>query len=280
MPATHLPEDFVRRLRSAFDEAAVEQILNSMSAPKRQAYWVNPLKGDLRTMPGSPVSGAAGVYVVALEDRDVVTQSEEARDGRVYPINPSSTLAIEALSPRPGEEVLDLAAAPGGKTILMAARMDNVGRIAAVEPVKGRFFRLRANLERCGVTIAALYMHDGRSIGRKTPERFDRVLLDAPCSSEARFRADVPRSFAHWTPRKVKEAARKQRGLIRSAFACLKPGGRLVYCTCTFSREENEDVVDYLTDREAAAEVVSVQRKLPDDLWDGFFYAVIVKTPS
>ena len=101
LPAAHLPEDFVRRLRSAFDEAAVEQILNSMSAPKRQAYWVNPLKVDVRespgaSMPGASVAGAAGVYVVGLEDRDLVTQSEEARDGRVYPINPSSTLAIDS----------------------------------------------------------------------------------------------------------------------------------------------------------------------------------------
>ena len=95
---------------------------------------------------------------------------------------------------------------------------------------------------------------DGRSIGRKVPERFDRVLLDSPCSSESRIRLDDPSTYQHWSPRKTREMVRKQRGLIRSAYLALKPGGELVYCTCAFSVEENEQVVDYLLRREPAAE--------------------------
>ena len=237
------------------------------------------------------------MFSVAADLRETVTRHEGARDGWLYPMNPSSLLAVEALAPRPGEEVLDLAAAPGGKTVALAARMRNSGRIAAVEAVKGRFHRLRANLERCGVANAQLYLADGRAIGRKVPERFDRVLLDAPCSSEARMRLDDPGTHAHWKPRKIREASAKQAALLRSAYRALKPGGVLVYCTCTFAPEENERVVDRLLRSEPGAEPESLHfagvphtagltgwrgqacdsrleravRVLPDDLWDGLF---------
>jgi 16S rRNA (cytosine1407-C5)-methyltransferase len=229
--------------------------------------------------------------------------SESVRKGDIYPINPSSVLAVLALAPQPDEEVLDLAAAPGGKTLLMAAAMENRGRIAAVEPVKSRFHRMRANLDRCGVRNVEFYLSDGRGVGRKVGERFDAVLLDAPCSSEARFRLDDPTSYAHWKPRKIREVGRKQKALLRSAFNALKPGGRMIYCTCAFAPEENEIPLDYLLRREAAARLESISvvcpqfipgltrwrakdlhsdlrravRVLPDELWDGFFICKIVK---
>lgn len=174
---------------------------------------------------------------------------------------------------------------------MLAAQMGNVGRIAAVEPVRARFFRLKANLERCGVEIAQLYRHDGRDVGRKTPGRFDRVLLDAPCSSEGRFRSDDPGTFEHWSPRKVRETARKQRGLIRSAYRALKPGGTLVYCTCAYSTDENEAIVEHLLHRERDARLTRIElaagdvryaldgavRVLPDSIFDGFFVAKVAK---
>jgi 16S rRNA (cytosine1407-C5)-methyltransferase len=200
--------------------------------------------------------------------------------------------------------VLDLAAAPGGKTLQLAAAMENQGRIAAVEPVKGRFHRLRANLDRCGVTIAALYLADGRAIGAKVPGRFDRVLLDAPCSSEARIRLDAPATYEHWKLRKIRECARKQQRLLLSAFDALKPDGQLLYSTCAFAPEENERVVAYLLERRPAADVLplalptavpavegltswhgkpidgrlsAARRIVPDDVWDGFFLCLLTR---
>ena len=108
------------------------------------------------------------------------------------------------------EEVLDLAAAPGGKTLAIAALMNNTGRIAAVEPIRGRFHRMQANLRRCGVSNVQFYQRDGRSVGRLVPERFDRVLLDAPCSSESRMRWLDQQSFEQWSLRKIRETQRKQ----------------------------------------------------------------------
>ena len=144
---------------------------------------------------------------------------------------------------QPDETVLDLAAAPGGKTLHLAALMQNQGRISAVERVRDRMFRLAENLKRAGVSIARTYLMDGRDVGRKTPERFDRVLLDAPCSSESRLRTEDPESLKYWSPRKIAEQSRKQRGLLLSALQATRVGGLVLYATCSLAPEENEQVV-------------------------------------
>jgi 16S rRNA (cytosine1407-C5)-methyltransferase len=194
-----------------------------------------------------------------------LTESAAVRQGRVYIQDLASMTAPLLLGPRPGESVLDLAAAPGGKTIQMAAMMENTGTLSAVESVRARFFRLRANLSNCGATMVRAYLRDGRSVGRKTPERFDRVLLDAPCSGEARFDRRNPQTWQYWGLKKIKEAARKQKGLIRSALKALKPGGLLLYCTCSFAPEENERIVhDLLVEKGDAVQVVPAELPLPN----------------
>lgn len=295
---------FFARLDELLGKPLAAQVVATMSLPKRKGYWVNPLRAGVPLAGCAPLPDIADYWVLPGDAQQRLTLEPQVEAGGIYPLNPSSTLAVAALAPRADEELLDLAAAPGGKTLLMAAAMKNSGRIAAVEPVKARFYRLRANLERCGVSNVAFYLADGRGVGAKVPARFDGVLLDAPCSSEARMRLAQPQTFAHWKPRKIKEAARKQRALLRSGFAALKPGGRLVYSTCSFAPEENEATVDYLLSREPSAELVSMDlppapatggvtqwrnrsyaavvqrcvRVVPDDLWDGFFLAKIVKT--
>ena len=287
-----LPPAFADRLALEYGDDEAQAVLASMRAAKRTSYWVNPLReGEVPTL-GDPVAGLDDVYSAA-DARDVLVRHPAATTGRIYLVNPSSVLAIVALDPQPGETVLDLAAAPGGKTLMTAARMRNTGFITAVDSVKSRYYRMRANLERCGVTNVRCRLADGRSLGRRMPATFDRVLLDAPCSSEARFRAGMPATFAHWSPRKVRETTRKQRGLIRAAFACLKPGGTLVYCTCSFGRKENEGIVEYLAKREPTARIVPLAwpavavagagnldgtvRIRPDATFDGFYVARLTK---
>jgi len=251
-----------------------------------------------------PIPARRVAYSVPIEQRTALTHSPLCDAGALYVMNPSSMLAVEALDPQPGEEVLDLASAPGGKSLLIADQMQNEGRLACVEPVKGRFFRLKENLKRGGVSIAQLYQADGIQVGRKVPARFDRVLLDAPCSSEARVRLSDPDSWAHWSPRKVKETSRKQRKLLLSALQSVKVGGRVVYSTCALSPEENEGVISYALRRfEGEVEVrphglkalpqltgrvewpglridprcAQALRVSPDGLYDAFFLCVLTR---
>ncbi|HEO63642.1 MAG TPA: RsmB/NOP family class I SAM-dependent RNA methyltransferase, partial [Candidatus Omnitrophica bacterium] len=142
--------------------------------------------------------------------------------------------------------VLDLTAAPGSKTTQMAALMNNAGKITAFEKDSVRYQKLLANLRYQGVLNTEAHNIDSLGAWRDYFEKFDKVLLDAPCSAEGRFHATRAKTYKYWNQVKVKNMAKKQKGLIRTAFSCLKPGGLLVYSTCTFSPEENESVVNYL----------------------------------
>lgn len=307
--AQSLPAAFVTRLHAALGATDAAQVLRYLCAPERIGLRVNSLLSAGRDFNGlppdaQPIPGLDDAFSTTAEARAAVAASTAVQTGQLWLQNPSSLLPVIALAPQPGEEVLDLAAAPGLKTLHIAALMGNQGRIAAVEAVKPRFFRLREVLQRGGVTIAQTYLADGRTIGRKTPGRFDRVLLDAPCSSEARFLRELPDSLRTWSVHKVRDCARKQRGLLASAFAALKPGGRLIYSTCSFAVEENEGAVAWLLarvggaatlvdwcapapcvrrgttdwqDTQFPAEISRCVRVLPDGLFGGFFLAVIGK---
>ena len=296
-------EVFCLRLQEIYGAAIACEILGAMSSNQYRCYWLNPLQSSrLRgeDLGGEPVVSLAEVFQVPVDHP--ITQHPAASDGKIYIQNPSSYFAVATLAPKPEEEVLDLAAAPGGKTLAMAVRMQNTGRIAAVEPIRGRFHRMQANLRRCGVNNVQYYQRDGRSVGRAVPERFDRVLLDAPCSSESRMRWQDQQSFGHWSLRKVRETQRKQKSLLRSAYAALKPGGVMVYCTCSFAPEENELVVNALLRKSDAmllaianppensssgltqwmgkdldAQLGHSLRITPKGPWDGFYLAQIAK---
>ncbi|MCI0396921.1 MAG: RsmB/NOP family class I SAM-dependent RNA methyltransferase [Chloroflexi bacterium] len=250
-----LPEEFRQRLAAVLPGDALEGCLATFASQKPTAFRANTLKAGVAEVRAelegqglalTPVSWYPEAFLVDQGQRRALTESAAFYDGRIYIQNLSSMLAPLVLDPQPGEAVLDLAAAPGGKTLQLAAMMANDGRLVAVEAVKGRYYRLKANLQQYGATMVEAYLMDGRAAGRRWPQVFDRVLLDAPCSSEARFSQLEPESWAHWSTRKVKESAHKQKGLLQAAVYALRPGGTLVYCTCSFSPEENEVAVHAL----------------------------------
>ncbi|WP_456452989.1 RsmB/NOP family class I SAM-dependent RNA methyltransferase [Hydrogenimonas sp.] len=259
-----LPEAFVERFRLLYPDEA-DALLATFEAPRPVSFRVNPLKTNVATALAAlkkegftpePVAWYPYAFRVPYAQRDALTRSPLFERGDIYIQSLSSMLAPLALDPQPGETVLDLAAAPGGKSLMMAAQMRNEGWLSVVEPGRDRFFRLKANLERGGVTIAHHYMADGRSVGAKCPAMFDRVMLDAPCSTEAKFKAWDEKSTAYWSERKIKEMAKLQFRLLLSAFKSLKPGGTLLYATCSFAPEENEAVVDKALDRLENLEVL------------------------
>ncbi|MBT1445841.1 16S rRNA (cytosine(1407)-C(5))-methyltransferase RsmF [Shewanella sp. JM162201] len=144
--------------------------------------------------------------------------------------------------------LLDVAAAPGSKTTQLAALMDNQGLILANEYSASRTKVLAANLQRMGVVNTAMTNFDGRVFGSYLFETFDAILLDAPCSGEGTVRKD-PLSLKHWDLAEIESIAALQRDLIDSAFQALKPGGVLIYSTCTLNRQENQAVCHFLKAR-------------------------------
>ena len=308
-----LPEAFLERLARILPEDALAAVLASFRAEAPTVFRVNPLKSDAVSLraeleaAGFAVERLAwppDVFAVPTEERRALTEHAAWREGRLWIQNPSSMLPPIVLDAQPGDEVLDLAAAPGSKTLQLAA---TGARVTAVEKSRPRFFKLKANLKSQGALEVETRLSDGRGYWRGREESFDKVMLDAPCSSEGRFRENDPASFAYWSPRKIREMRRVQRRLADSAVRMLRPGGLLAYSTCTFAPEENESVLDKLLQRfEGALEILPLDlplekvqsglaewegksfapplaralRILPDGPFEGFFLALLRKTST
>ena len=187
-------------------------------------------------------------------------------EGKIYVQSLASMIPPLVLDPQPGEKILDLTAAPGSKTSQIAALMGCVGELIANDNNKIRFFKLKHNMEVLGVN-AKLRMEHGGSLCREYPEYFDKILLDAPCSAEARFVVGDPKSTGYWKEQKIKEMAYKQWGSLLAAWSALKPGGILVYSTCTFAPEENELQITKFVERVGDCEISDIGildiKKLP-----------------
>jgi 16S rRNA (cytosine967-C5)-methyltransferase len=198
--------------------------------------------------------------------------------GLCYVQDPSTLLACDLLAPQPGEKVLDACAAPGGKTSYLAQLMQNEGGIMACDLYESRVIRLRENLTRLGVTIARAVQHDCmQSIDALAEASFDRILVDAPCSNTGvlRRRVDV-----RWrlTEEDFIRMPAQQFALLRRTATLLKPGGTLVYSTCSLEPEENEQVVERLSAEIPALRFLESRRTLPFvDGVDGAFAAKFVR---
>ena len=150
--------------------------------------------------------------------------------------------AVALLQPRPGEWVCDLCAAPGGKTTQIAGQMAGEGLLLCNEINPKRAKILSRNIERMGVANALVTNEHPEKLAQRFPGCFDRVLVDAPCSGEGMFRKEEA-AVTDWSEETVEMCARRQREILHSAAAMLRPGGRLVYSTCTFAPQENEETV-------------------------------------
>ena len=248
-----LPPRFLDRLRAVVGAGRFAAVAATFAAPQRVAFRLNPLRADpaatlaaLRAggLDPAPVGWYPHAFTLPPEARAALLATDAVATGAAYLQNLSSMVPPLVLGAEPGERVLDLAAAPGSKTLQLAALAGPTAEIAAVEVVRDRFFRLRANLAAGGAGFVRTYLQDGTRVDRYRPGHFDRVLLDAPCSTEGRFRADDPETFRYWSVRKVHEARRRQTALLAAGLGALREGGVLVYSTCSLAPEENEGVLD------------------------------------
>ena len=314
-----LPDLFLDRLAAIIPAERLDGVLATFETPAATAFRACPLVApeaealarlEAEGVPFAPIEGIPGAYLAP--DRAALLASGAYASGAVYVQNASSQLPPHLLAPEPGERVLDLCAAPGSKTGQLAAMMQDRGEIIAVEKVRGRFYKLKANLEAQGATCVTAWLGDGARVWQSETEAFDRVLLDVPCSTEGRFLASDPETTRYWSKRKINEMRSKQRRLLFSGLMALRPGGTLVYSTCTFAPEENEatlakalktfgDKIE-ITDaglpetgplaeatvpglaewngRAFPEAVRNARRVLPDGLLEGFFVARILKHES
>ena len=202
---------------------------------------------------------------------------EELATGKVYMQDPSTALAPRLLAPQHGQRVLDACAAPGGKTALLAQLMDNTGEIIACDVSPGRLRRLNDNLQRLRVTNARVEQHDWsqETVPAFARDGFDRILLDVPCSNTGvmRRRVDV-----RWRlqPDDISAQVRTQERPLRNTLRVLKPGGVLVYSTCSIEPAENEQLVASVLESTPGYEPINVRQSFPpDDQIDGAFAAAI-----
>jgi NOL1/NOP2/sun family putative RNA methylase len=229
----------------------VREFLSKMETTPTQYIRVNTLKisrADLVSRlesKGFELKITVLPEVLAVEKAPLPTgATSEYLLGYYYIQDLSSCMAVDALDIAPGQVVLDVAAAPGGKTTFLAQKMNNSGAIIALEPNDRRARSMSFNLARCGVYNTCIFKADGLYAG-KFEMKFDRVLLDAPCSCEGVIAKDPTRKSSH-TPKDVDYCSKIQERLIEAAASCVKPGGIMVYSTCSFAPEENEMVVDKL----------------------------------
>lgn len=205
-------------------------------------------------------------YILKNKTKRELTNLEMYEDGKLYIQSLASMAPVVVLDPQPGETILDLTAAPGSKTSQIAVLMQKQGQLVANDKNKIRFFKLKHNMEKLGVVDEekddwsfTLRLEPGQKLAKEYESYFDKILLDAPCSAEARFCINKPKTYAYWNERKIKEMAYTQRKLLFSAWQALKPGGTLVYSTCTFAPEENEVQISRFLERTEDAELVSTK---------------------
>jgi 16S rRNA C967 or C1407 C5-methylase (RsmB/RsmF family)/NOL1/NOP2/fmu family ribosome biogenesis protein len=245
MAEAGLPGAFQARMGELLGDEA-PALLDALRRPAQRAVRANPLKLDPAELPAllgidpDPVPWCREGFFLPQGARVGDTVAHAA--GLCYVQEPSAMAVGEALDVRPGQRVLDLAAAPGGKSTLIAGRLGATGVVVANELQRSRVQALADNLDRWGSWRTAIASDTVTRLADRLPASFDRVLLDAPCSGEGLFRRN-PAAAAQWRPGHVRGSADRQRGLLADAARLVRPGGVLVYSTCTFAPEENEQQI-------------------------------------
>ncbi len=246
-----LPIKFRERMQNILGDE-YEAFIKSYDESRKSALRINTLKGDCEKLFSvlgeklSPVPWTSDGYFYPDTMQPGKSPLHEA--GAYYIQEPSAMLPAELLSAQPGECILDLCAAPGGKTTKIAADIKGEGLLVANEIHPKRAAILSSNVERMGIKNAIVTNESSDRLLKKFPQFFDRVLIDAPCSGEGMFRKDEE-ARAQWSEENVIKCAVRQKEILENGAGMLRPGGRLVYSTCTFSPEENEKmIISFLND--------------------------------
>jgi len=234
----------------------VEELKNAINSPLRKSIRVNTLRGNLKEVKDSLITQGFTLanmpwykygFFISNDKQMRIGNTLEHYLGKIYVQEASSMLPVIALDPKANDFVLDLAAAPGSKTTQISMHMNNNGLLVANEPQIQRISALQENIDRSGSVICVITRNDGRKF-LQFADMFDKVLLDAPCSGEGTFQKDIKARYI-WSQNKVIQNSRLQKQLIESAIIACKPGGTIIYSTCTLSPEEDEEIINYTLEK-------------------------------
>lgn len=252
-----LKPDFVSRYKELLGNDYEEFIQCSFSFLRR-SLRVNTLKIDIESCRKRlennwklrQVPWCREGFWIESERRDIGNTAEHAL-GYIYVQEAASMIPPLVLDPRPGETVLDMAAAPGSKTSQMAAMMENKGILVANDIKPDRLKPLGLNLQRCGITNTVMTIGFGQ---RFREPIFDRILIDAPCSGTGNIRRSL-KTVEIWNPSMIRRLAHTQLDLLETAYAALKPNGVVVYSTCSTEPQENEGVISKFLEKHSEAKI-------------------------
>lgn len=284
----NLPIEFEKKMK-AFLGNEWDDFLYSYDNNRFQALRFNTLKVQ------SPEERMRILKVLGISSDKSVSWANEAyyfdenvRPGKhpyhemglYYIQEPSAMSAAALLAPKPGMRVLDLCAAPGGKSTQLATYLGDSGLLVSNEINTQRSRILSQNIERMGIKNAIVTNEDSFVLASHFPGFFNAIQVDAPCSGEGMFRK-LPEAIEQWSMENVAICATRQKEILDNAAVMLKPGGTIVYSTCTFSKEENEDVIEYFLERHPDFTLEEMERFWPHKVdGEGHFVAKLVRRGS
>lgn len=238
----NLPDTFKEKYRALLGEATFPKFIEALNEEPKKGFRLNTLKNqqNISYPTNKKVPNIPNAYYGAINGND-----SEWVSGSVYSQDPAAMFPAFIAKAKPFDKVLDLCAAPGGKTTYLAESLKNQGLLVANEISANRVKILRENLERWGVSNALITNNDSYDLAKNFPDFFDLILVDAPCSGEGMFRKK-PDAISYWSQDYVLTCQTRQKEILTNAVKMLAPGGKLVYATCTFAPEEDEAIVDWL----------------------------------
>ena len=250
-----LPNDFIQILKKTYPKD-YSKILQTFNNKYPTTFRVNTIKSNIQKVQlelrekGIIVKEGPFLnsFVVINDKKELISKTNLVDKGFIYMQELASMIPPLILNPKENEYILDLTSAPGSKTTQICALVNNKAKILANEKSYVRYQKLLFNLKLQNCTSVKTVNFNGMFLFKKYPEFinfFDKILLDTPCSNEGRFNTNNPKTYKYWSKNKIKEMTNVQRGLLVSAIKMLKPGGKLVYSTCTINPYENEQNINW-----------------------------------
>ncbi len=265
-----LPEKYVERMKNLLGDEYVEYEKAISSSPVR-GFRVNTDKisiSDFEKINPFPSSKIPYVENGYYFDYDKIGNHPFHHAGMIYVQEPGAMAPAECIDIDPDWVILDMCAAPGGKSTQLKNKLGKNGILVSNEIISSRCKILTGNIERLGLTNTVTTCMDTAKLAKTFPHTFDLIMVDAPCSGEGMFRKDDT-AIEEWSEENVKKCAERQAEILENAVIALKDGGYIIYATCTFSLEENEITIDSFLDKHPEFEIIPVNEKVKESTVDG-----------